>query len=224
MRVVTWNVQHGRRHDDGIPDPIALAAECSAFGADILALQEVDRATGRVGGADLLQVVADATGLHPIDGRARDYDGGTYGNALLVAGEPTAVEVIGLPRVRRRGEPRSLLRCRFAGLTVATCHLDHRSDASIQLGAVLAALPAAGPAVLMGDMNLEPAAIDAILAVAGPGWSQVDVPLAFPARAPRRAIDHVLVRELRVAGVGPPAPRPAVSDHRPVAVELALPG
>ena len=220
MRVVTWNIQHGRRHDDGRPDPAALAEVCSALGADVLALQEVDRGTARVGGVDLLGVAAAATGLTPVDGPARPLEGGTCGNALLVAGQPEAVDVLPLPRVRRRGEPRVLLRCRFAGVTLATCHLDHRIDAAMQLGAAFSMLPAAGPAVLVGDLNLDPGTVDAVVAVAGPGWSQVDVPAAFPSGAPRRVIDHVLVREVGVAGIGPPAARPAVSDHRPVTVEL----
>jgi endonuclease/exonuclease/phosphatase family metal-dependent hydrolase len=223
VRVATWNVQHGRRHDDGRPDPVALAAACAGLRADVLALQEVDRGTARVRGADLLAVVADATGLTPVDGPAHPFQGGTYGNALLVAGEPEAIALVGLPRLRHGREPRVVLRCRFAGLLVATCHLDHRGTAPEQLGAVLASLPAAGPAVLTGDLNLEPGAVDAILLAAGPGWSQVEVPLAFPARLPRRAIDHVLVREVPVISVDPPADRPPVSDHRPVVVDLAWP-
>jgi endonuclease/exonuclease/phosphatase family metal-dependent hydrolase len=223
VRVATWNIQHGRRHDDGRPDPLAVAAACVALRAEVLALQEVDRGTLRVRGADLLAIVADATGLTPVDGPARPFQGGTYGNALLVAGEPDAVALVDLPRLRHGREPRVVLRCRFAGLTVATCHLDHRGTAPEQLGAVLASLPAAGPAVLTGDLNLEPGSVDAVLGAAGPGWSQAEVPLAFPARHPRRVIDHILVREVAVTAVDPPAERPAVSDHRPVVVELAWP-
>lgn len=223
MRVVTWNIQHGRRHDTHQPDPVALAAECVALDADVLALQEVDRRTRRVHGADLLEIVADATRLTPVDGPATHFDGGTYGNALLVRGDPVAPAVLVLPRHRHRSEPRSLVRCRFAGLTVATCHLDNGMDAAAQLGVTLGALPAAGPAVLAGDLNLPPGSVDAVISAVGPGWSQVEVAMAFPARAPDRTIDHVLVREMHVVAALPSEPRPLVSDHRPVAVELDWP-
>ena len=220
---MTWNIQHGRRYDTHRPDPAALAAACVALDADVLALQEVDRGTRRVHGADLLQLVAHATGLTPVDGAATTYEGGTFGNALLVRGEPVAPAVVVLPRHRHRSEPRSLVRCRFAGLTVATCHLDNGTDAAPQFGVALAALPAAGPAVLAGDLNLAPGSVDAILAVAGPGWSQVEVAMAYPAREPDRTIDHVLVRDIGVVAALPSVERPVVSDHRPVAVELDWP-
>jgi endonuclease/exonuclease/phosphatase family metal-dependent hydrolase len=227
MRVCTWNVRHGWRPDTRRPDLDALAAACAALDVDVLALQEVHRGTRRVGGADLLAVVADATGLTPVDGPVRHRDTGTYGNALLVRGEPSDVATLALPRPwwppwKRRPEPRGALRCRLGGtgrgIVVATCHLGfgRPGEGARQLAATLRWVEEAagdGPAVLAGDLNLRHPQ-------APPGWALVDVPKAFPAWAPDRTIDHVLV--WGGTGRALDAPRPVVSDHRPVVVELEL--
>jgi endonuclease/exonuclease/phosphatase family metal-dependent hydrolase len=220
VRAVTWNIQHALRADGDRADPDSLAEVCAGFGADVIALQEVDRRTGRLGGVDLLDVVAAATGLTPIDGFAIEVGEGTYGNALLVRGVAGGVARHGLPRSARRGEKRSLVRCEWEGLTVACCHLDHRGEAATQLGAVLARLDGDFPAVLLGDLNLDPLGVAAVVGAVGPAWTATAVPKAFPADRPRRRIDHVLTRGLRATAL-PRSPRPPVSDHLPVAVDLA---
>jgi endonuclease/exonuclease/phosphatase family metal-dependent hydrolase len=218
VRVVTWNVQHARRADTGEPDPLALAGECMAFEADVIALQEVDRSTARVRGADLLEIVADATGLVPVDGPAVEFQGGTYGNALLVRGEPATPVVVELPRPWR-AEPRVVVTCRLDDLVLACCQPGlGRGEAARQLGAVLTALPH-GRAVLLGDLNIGPPSVSAVLSALDGSWSQVEVPAAFPAEDPKHAIDHVLVRGVR-ATAAPGWHRPVVSDHRPVVVEV----
>jgi endonuclease/exonuclease/phosphatase family metal-dependent hydrolase len=209
MRLATWNVQHGA------PDPDALPAACAALGVDVLALQEVDRRTERVGGRDLLDTVAAATGLTPIDGAVVDLQGGTYGNALLVRGGATDVASTLLPTAPGH-EPRGALRCRLdGGLVVATVHLGfHPGEGPPQLAATLAWLDAVrGPVVLAGDLNL-------VGPVVPPGWRRLDVPAAYPADAPDRVIDHVLVRGAVDAYPTPDAGRPVVRDHRPVVVEI----
>lgn len=222
-RLVTWNIRHARRADDGPPDPDALVATCVAFDADVLALQEVDRGTSRLGGIDLLALVAEATGLTAVDGHAIEVAGGTYGNALLVRGEALDPQRHRLPASERPGELRSMASCTWQGLRVACTHLDHRGLAAVQLGAVLARLGPSAPAVVLGDLNLRPAAVAAAIGAVGAGWAATEVPAAFPARRPDRVIDHVLRRAVEVVAVGLPAPRPPVSDHRPVTVEVAWP-
>jgi endonuclease/exonuclease/phosphatase family metal-dependent hydrolase len=62
MRLATWNVLHGRSVADGVSYPDRLAECCASFGADLLALQEVDRAQPRSGGVDQAALVAEAAG------------------------------------------------------------------------------------------------------------------------------------------------------------------
>ncbi len=59
VRLVTFNVQHGRM-PDGRVDPAFLAAAVAGLDADVVALQEVDRGQVRSDGAHLARLVADA--------------------------------------------------------------------------------------------------------------------------------------------------------------------
>lgn len=62
MRVVTFNVLHGRSLADGRVDPGRLQAEIAGLDADVLGLQEVDRAQPRSGRIDLPALAAAAVG------------------------------------------------------------------------------------------------------------------------------------------------------------------
>lgn len=62
MRLVTWNILHGRSLQDGRVDVGRFADAVAALDADVLALQEVDRFQERSGGADLTAVAAEAMG------------------------------------------------------------------------------------------------------------------------------------------------------------------
>jgi endonuclease/exonuclease/phosphatase family metal-dependent hydrolase len=120
MRVVTWNVLHGRSLTDGEASAERLAKCCADLGADLLALQEVDRLQARSGGTDHAAAVADAMGavdwrfvpaLYGTPGetwrRADDADpGGTaYGIALFSKLPVTSWRTLRLPRMPRVGLP-----------------------------------------------------------------------------------------------------------------------
>jgi endonuclease/exonuclease/phosphatase family metal-dependent hydrolase len=226
VRVATWNIQHGRRSDDGRVDPDAVAAACAALSVDVLALQEVERFTRRVGGTDVLTLVAAATGLTAIDGLVVQVDGGTYGNALLVRpdllDDPVGPKRLYRPWVLpwRRPEPRGAVVARLRGVpgVVVSGHLGLRKgERRHQLPSLLSAAAGSMTGVVLGDLN---AFAPEVAPVARRhGWSLVDVPPAFPADAPRHVIDHVLVKGVR-ARPTPDAGRPVVSDHRPVVVEI----
>jgi endonuclease/exonuclease/phosphatase family metal-dependent hydrolase len=62
VRVATFNIQHGRALSDGRVDVRRFADAVRTIDADVLALQEVDRAQSRSHGADLAVVAARAMG------------------------------------------------------------------------------------------------------------------------------------------------------------------
>ncbi len=62
MRVVTFNVLHGRSLADGLVDPDRLSEAIRSLDADVLGLQEVDRAQPRSGLIDVTSVAAGAVG------------------------------------------------------------------------------------------------------------------------------------------------------------------
>ncbi len=206
---MSFNIQHARR-PDGVVDVDALAAACAAFDADVLALQEVDDSTRRSGGVNQAAVVAEACGMSFVFGEAIP----RYGNALLARGEITDVEVLALPYTPDR-EPRSAIVARACGTSIAATHLGLHGDALPQLPRVVGALlERPGPHLLLGDLNLEPSAVEVA------PLTLLDAPPTFPAHRPRRRIDHLAVSGLvaiRVAAL----PEQAVSDHRPLLVEAS---
>jgi endonuclease/exonuclease/phosphatase family metal-dependent hydrolase len=62
VRIATWNILSGRRPGAADVDPDSFAAAIAALDADLLGLQEVDRAQPRSGGHDLTSLAASAMG------------------------------------------------------------------------------------------------------------------------------------------------------------------
>lgn len=62
MRIVTWNILHGRSPVDDEVDPDRFARAVEELDADVLGLQEVDRNQPRSKHADLTSLAADAMG------------------------------------------------------------------------------------------------------------------------------------------------------------------
>ncbi|GAC1329569.1 MAG: endonuclease/exonuclease/phosphatase family protein [Mycobacteriales bacterium] len=62
MRIVSFNLLHGRSLSDGLVDGDRLGAAASALRADVLGMQEVDRGQPRSDGLDLTALAAKAMG------------------------------------------------------------------------------------------------------------------------------------------------------------------
>lgn len=62
MRLATFNILHGRSLGDGLVDLDRLQAACRSLDADVIGLQEVDRAQPRSGSVDQAAAVAEAVG------------------------------------------------------------------------------------------------------------------------------------------------------------------
>lgn len=86
MRLVTFNILHGRSLRDGRVDPGRLAEAVRRLDPDVLALQEVDRAQARSQHADLTAVAADAMGA--VDQRFVPALAGTPGAAWAAPADP----------------------------------------------------------------------------------------------------------------------------------------
>jgi endonuclease/exonuclease/phosphatase family metal-dependent hydrolase len=116
MRLVTFNILHGRSPQDGRVDVARYAAAVHSLDADLLALQEVDRDQPRSGGADLTAVAAEAMGAieHHFVAALSGTPGGTwvaatgeqqpgsagYGVALLSRYPVHSWRSLRLPRLR----------------------------------------------------------------------------------------------------------------------------
>ncbi len=228
LRVMTWNIHHGRGMDKQV-DLERIAAVIRSADPDIVALQEVDRGTRRTDRRDLAAELAKLCGMDHVFGKNIDYQGGDYGNALL-----TRLPVVHAQnhhyRMLREGEQRGLLRVRLRfgkrELRIWNTHIDFRPDDSerlanvAEIGGILARMNAT-PVLLCGDFNDTPisrthkALLESFLD-AGQG-------LTYPSNKPRKRIDYVFVRnnswlqilEAKVLTT-------QASDHLPVVTELRV--
>jgi endonuclease/exonuclease/phosphatase family metal-dependent hydrolase len=216
VRVVTWNIRHGRPQR-GYTSNRKLAEAVAELRADVLAVQEVDRRVIRSWFADQPALIASAAGAFASDyaPARRLAITGDDGVALCVRGHAT-FRRLRLPH--RWGQSRVALVGTTSDATFVTTHLQNQSDeARTQLDWLLeelASLPR--PCVLLGDLNLRPEDITDRLAAAG--FTVAGGGPTEPAWAPHQRIDHVAVDGLEIADVVlADAP---VSDHRPLLVEL----
>jgi endonuclease/exonuclease/phosphatase family metal-dependent hydrolase len=214
VRVVSWNVRSLRDSSSGV------AAALRALEADVVLVQEAPRLLGwRVAGARL----ARRAGLR----RAAGGRPGA-GNLLLVG--PRVVvrdaRAVLLPRRRglhRRGAVLGSLEVGGLGLAVVGTHLDLDPAARLDSARRVRALAPDGALVVGADVNEtagEPAweVLAAGLVDAGRALGPT-----FPARAPHRRIDALLVDPaLHVVAAQVPATG-LVSDHLPVVVDLRAP-
>lgn len=238
LRVVTYNIRHGRGLD-GRVDLEATLATLRRAGADWIGLQEVDRGRARSGRVDQAAWLAARLGVRAVFGpslRAGGGDGGDYGNALLCRGPVAEVEVQRLPAL---AEPRTCLWARVgvgpgpgAYCWVGVTHLGlPLCDRRRQVRALAARIERlSGPVILLGDFNATPGAeeltpLHALLVdAAGAAGLAAGTYRGDDERDRRRGlrIDFVWVsREIGVRRAEVLESR--ASDHLPLVVDLSLP-
>ena len=216
MRVVTWNVRHGRPRR-GFTSNRRLAATVAHLDADVFAVQEVDRRVIRSWFADQPALVASAARATTSDyaPARRLAITGDDGVALSVRGEAT-FRRLRLPH--RWGQPRVALIGTTSDATFVTTHLqNHADEARYQLDWLLeelATLPR--PCVLLGDLNLR--AEDVADRLGAAGFELAGGGPTEPAWDPRQRIDHVAVAGFAIGAIS--IVEAPVSDHRPLLEEL----
>jgi len=230
LKVLSYNIHHGEGVD-GKLDLARIAGVIKASGADVVALQEVDQKTTRTGGVDQAVEIGRLAGLNAVYGKAMDYQGGAYGQALLSRWPLEDVTVHPLPNPAKV-EPRIALSAtvrppgravfRFIGT-----HLDATRDDTArwqQAERVLELFAKDNmPTVFVGDFNSRPetrtmkalfgAFTDA--AAANPEFT-------IPSKKPTGRIDYVLLRPAGAWQVvsSTVIPEAVASDHRPLLVEV----
>jgi endonuclease/exonuclease/phosphatase family metal-dependent hydrolase len=233
FRVLTWNLHHGEGID-GKLDLARQAAFIKEVDADAVFLQEVDRKTKRTGGVDQAAELGRLTGMEVTFGKAMDYDGGEYGNAILTRSKPAASKVIPLSGGK---EPRAALEVQIKDthglsadrtLTLVGTHFDHEVAASREAAAQQLAArfgKQAGTVIFGGDLNCQPD--DPPLKAFAAPWivpkKQGAQTLTCPCPNPRSEIDFLLVKPSAAALNIPRCEvldENVASDHRPVVLEV----
>lgn len=236
FRVMTYNIQHGEGLD-GKVDLQRIADLIRREGADIVALQEVDKGTQRTARRDLGAELAALTGLTCVFSNNHAFQGGEYGNAILTRFpvlQATNTHYRQVNETEQRGLLQTTLNVRGTHVRFLATHIDHRRDDSARWSNVaeienLVRQPRSGPLILCGDFNDLPGnrvyrrlceAFDDAWAKAGAGEG-----FTIPADKPNRRIDYIWIAkttELETLRVW--VPESEASDHRPVVAEIALHG
>lgn len=241
FRVLSYNIHHGVGLD-GVLDLERIAAEIEATGADVVGLQEVDNHWGeRSGWVDQASWLAQRLGMHHAYAANLDLDpapGDTvrrqYGTAVLSRFEILSATnhlLTNLPYETRPTEQRGLLHVvvnvRGAHVDINNTHLDHqRAEQRIsQVREVLAIVARqSGTAVVLGDLNATPETtevrmlVDAGLKDAFAGIAGAET---YPAEAPTKRIDYLLVREALTI-TGQEVLTTEASDHLPITAALTV--
>lgn len=231
LRVVSYNIRHGRGMDDSLQLPRTIAT-LRALNADIVALQEVDERVERSGSVDEAAALGEALGMHHAFGAFMPYQGGRYGLAILSRHAIVESREVRLPD---GNEPRVALavRVRLADgreAEVVNVHFDWVEDDSFrfaqatELTRVLDTLSL--PYLLLGDFNdLPPSRTLALFRDRGREVAKpADAHFTFPAEQPVKEIDYVFTSPAAAwchdsARV---VPEPLASDHRPVLAMVTL--
>jgi endonuclease/exonuclease/phosphatase family metal-dependent hydrolase len=222
VRVLTWNLFHGRAVPDRRRSLLdEFAARIAGWDWDVALLQEVPPwwppALAHAAGAQHRMVLTSRNWLLPLrrlvaerrPDLAKSNGGGS--NAILVRGEPVTVHASA--RLRLWPERRFVHAVRLGhdGPWVANIHAQAnpkplaRADI-VRAGALVLRWSGGGPAVLGGDFNVKDPKADGFSDAGGHG------------------IDRFLVHGLEPAGRATTLERAGLSDHAPVVVELGRTG
>ncbi|MCB1405560.1 MAG: endonuclease/exonuclease/phosphatase family protein [Rhodobacteraceae bacterium] len=213
-------------------DPRRTISVIRELGADLVALQEVDRRFGDRRGVLDLRALREATGLTPvpISDRLGDLAHGWHGNLILFRNaELEDARVITLPGLEPRGAIVADLRIAGQPLRVIAAHLGLlKGSRLVQARRLADEIGADRPTVMMGDLNEWRQGPGCSLMPLKTGLEAVHsarTVASFPARRPMLALDRIIGcarAELRdLAPLDTPLARLA-SDHLPIRAQIRL--
>ena len=232
VTVLTYNIYHGE-NAEGQSNLDAVARIINTLQPDLVALQEVDNKTTRAKGLDLTSELSKRTSMKGIFGKAMDFAGGGYGEAVLSRLPILATRNNLLPHTPD-AEPRAALEIEVRvpngeRLLFVGTHLDHLRNPENRLKQVTRIKELYEdcelPVILAGDLNatIQSNVIQLLLEDwTCPGGARPEP--TFPAVKPTRKIDYIMykpghrwrVLENRVID------EKVASDHCPVLAILEL--
>lgn len=154
LKVMTYNIHRGVNRDNKLDlDGIVEAIKTS--GAQIIALQEVERFSARTRFQDQIRYIADKLSMQYAFGKSVNILNGQYGNAILSKYPIDEYEVRELPS---EGEKRTLLRAELnvSGNKIAflNTHLGlKQSERAMQVEEILKIVGKEKNFILAGDFN-----------------------------------------------------------------------
>jgi endonuclease/exonuclease/phosphatase family metal-dependent hydrolase len=232
LRVMTYNIHHGEGLD-GQVDLLRIAQLIQREGADIVALQEVDKGVARTARRDFPAELAALTGMACVFSNNFAFQGGEYGNAVLT--RFPVLRVANTPyQMLREGEQRGLmqlvLEIHGRELVFMNTHIDYRPDDAermLNVGEIETRLKlyAGRPIMLCGDFNTTPESrvcrrlsesFEDSWARAGQGDG-----FTIPASQPTKRIDYIwITKDKSLEPLKVWVPQSDASDHLPVVAEF----
>ncbi len=228
ITIMSYNIHHGEG-TDGVFDLQRIADLILEHEPDVVALQEVDVGTYRSSRVDQARRLADLTGMEVVFGEFMEYDGGTYGMAIL--SRLRLLESYN-HRLPRGPESRTALTVKVRmpngqPLWVSGIHFYRTEQERLAQAQRLLRILAneTAPVILVGDFNSRLG--DPVMERVEEEFSvprKFGPPNTFPSDLPDREIDFVVYRpgdsftllDYRVLDV------PVISDHRPVLARLRV--
>lgn len=228
LRVASYNIRKAIGTDRR-RNPERVLEVLSEIDADLIALQEADRRFGVRSAAIPPRLLESHSAYKPVPLNVQTDSMGWHGNAILVRKEAEVAffDVLHLPCLEPRGATMAEVSLNGFALRAFGMHLDlsglwRRRQAAAVIHS--AALGAAMPTVLMGDLN-EWSADRGCLADFARHYSFAPCGRSFHARRPVARLDRIMhCARLRVVecGVHESAAARRASDHLPIWAELAL--
>ncbi len=234
FRVMTYNIHHGEGLDGKI-DLLRIAEVIKREGADIVALQEVDKGVERTARRDLPTELAALTGMTAVFSNNHPYQGGEYGNAILTR-FPVKAWMNSRYKMLRPGEQRGLLQLvldvRGREIVFMNTHIDYRGDDSERLMNIPEIHAAAKrhdgkPVIVCGDFNDTPGSRTYLKMKEQfrDTWELIgkDDGLSYSADKPHKRIDYIwLSQDDAIEPLKIWVPQTDASDHLPVVAEFSL--
>jgi endonuclease/exonuclease/phosphatase family metal-dependent hydrolase len=167
LRVMTYNIHHALGKDGNL-NLSRIASVISAANPDVVSLQEVDNNVPRSNNVLQMQQLGQLTGMQHYFGKARNLDGGGYGNGVLVRNGIGVVSTTNHQLPNPDGvEPRAVVEMNLSvddnanttEFKFFATHLMHdspsgRIDSMHFINGLVSG--STTPAILAGDMNYNP--------------------------------------------------------------------
>jgi endonuclease/exonuclease/phosphatase family metal-dependent hydrolase len=222
VKILSYNVRNCKGLDD-ITDYRRIADIIKRIAPDVVVLQELDSATQRSNGIIVINELTSLTGLFKVFGGSIDYQGGRYGNGILLKEKPVTSKVVPLPG---REEKRSLLIVELKDYIICCTHLSlTEEDRTTSVKIINEALKdSSKPVFLAGDFNSSPES--EVVKTVEKTWLMLTNPQipTIPSNNPKRCIDYIFAANYPGhefhAKQTMVEQEPVASDHLPVWVEV----
>ena len=218
ITVMTYNIHRGINKDNKL-DLDGIAEVIKSSGADVIALQEVERFSVRTKFQDQIGYIADKLSMQYVFGESVNILNGQYGNAILSKYPIEGYEVRELPT---EGEKRTLLKARLSvfgnKISFYNTHLGlKQSERDMQIEEILRITGDDNNFILAGDFN---AKVDKLGAITEnlkdcASYGNNDSKVTFENEGLSERIDYIFasrVFEIKAYDV----PISDASDHYPV--------